>query len=421
MIKRGILSLLILVHFASSAQINAKEYPLSVSVKLLNTLKIPRNEEFILVSVKDLQKIEPSFNPKSFIVLDKGKEIPSQLLEGDGAACIAFVIDDLRGNEERTLEVRFSNKTKVPKDYPKRTQVELSHKVGGTWANRKYEGGSFANVSKLNVPADHKDHSYYLRYEGPGWESDKVGYRLYLDQRNAIDVFGKKTPAMVLQGVGLDGFESYHHMQTWGMDVMKVGKSLGLGSVGAINNTKVSRVEVTDSVSFTIRENGNIFSSFDVKYSGWKIGKTKTDLLANTTISAGSRLSHLSLNSSNIIDSLCTGIVRDENAKVFRKDGDSGSFGYVATFGKQSLNSDELGLAVFFSSDVFSHFSNDEFSHLVVFEPSQRVDYYIMAAWALEPNGIADEATFLKEVEEIAQQLTSPVKVNIQKTTYPKK
>jgi hypothetical protein len=419
MLKRAILSLLILVHFATNAQTSVKEYPLSLSVKLANRLGVPRNDELISIPLKDLQKIQPSFNPESFIVLDRGREIPSQLLDGEDAR-IVFVVDNLTSMEERTVDVRFSKKIRVRKDYPKRTQVELSHKVGGTWANRKYEGGSFVNVNKLNVPADHKDHSYYLRYEGPGWESDKVGYRLYLDQRNAIDVFGKKTSAMVLQNVGLDGFESYHHMQEWGMDVMKVGKSLGLGSIGAVKNRKVNRVEITDSVSFRIRENGSVYSSFDVKYSGWKFGDTKTDLLARTTISAGSRLSHLLLESGKVIDSLCTGIVMDTNARVFKKEGDSGSFGYLATYGNQSLNFDNLGLAIFFAPGIIRHFSEDNFSHLIVFLPTQRVDYYIMAAWAQEENGIRDEAAFLKEVERVGQQLSSPVEIKIEKPTYPK-
>src|SRR5690606_41170855 len=64
-----------------------------------------------------------------------------------------------------------------------------------------------------------------IRYDGPGIESDKVAYRIYLDERNGFDIFGKKTPDLVLQDVGLDGFESYHHPAPWGMDILKVGAS----------------------------------------------------------------------------------------------------------------------------------------------------------------------------------------------------
>jgi hypothetical protein len=80
------------------------------------------------------------------------------------------------------------------KKYQKRTQAEISVKTGGHFENRKYIGGDFENVNYLRVPDEHTDHSYYIRYEGPGWESDLVGYRFYLDWRNATDVFGKKTP-----------------------------------------------------------------------------------------------------------------------------------------------------------------------------------------------------------------------------------
>src|SRR5690606_33331726 len=73
-----------------------------------------------------------------------------------------------------------------------RTHAELSIKEGGSWEGEKYKGGNFAQVTEFTVPEQHPDHSGYIRYEGPGWENAQVGYRLYLDWRNAIDIFGKK-------------------------------------------------------------------------------------------------------------------------------------------------------------------------------------------------------------------------------------
>ena len=71
-----------------------------------------------------------------------------------------------------------------------KTYAEISIKEGGHWEGRKYLEGTFKNVDSVKVPAEHTDHSWYIRYEGPGWESNKIGYRLYLDWRNAIDIFG---------------------------------------------------------------------------------------------------------------------------------------------------------------------------------------------------------------------------------------
>ncbi|WP_300977302.1 DUF4861 family protein, partial [Flavobacterium sp.] len=72
-----------------------------------------------------------------------------------------------------------------------KTYAEISVKEGGKWEGRKYIGGTFKNVQKLKLAPEHTDHSFDIRYEGPGWESNKIGYRLYLDWRNAIDIFGK--------------------------------------------------------------------------------------------------------------------------------------------------------------------------------------------------------------------------------------
>src|SRR5690606_16453599 len=45
--------------------------------------------------------------------------------------------------------------------------AEISVKEGGKWVDRKYEGGgAFKNVNQLDVPKEHTDHSYYIRYEG---------------------------------------------------------------------------------------------------------------------------------------------------------------------------------------------------------------------------------------------------------------
>jgi len=79
-------------------------------------------------------------------------------------------------------------------------------KVDYDFKNGKYLGGRFQNFSRVRIPDDHTDHNALFKYEGPGWESDKVGYRLYIDWRNRIDIFGKQTNDLVLSNVGINGF-----------------------------------------------------------------------------------------------------------------------------------------------------------------------------------------------------------------------
>ena len=415
--KYSIILLGILLTGSLYAQTLEKDFPESFKVKITNTIKVPRENVLVVLSPDAIGEQTRKFNSKAFVVTSGGKEIPSQYNEHDqDNAGVVFVLDKLNASATREVTVRFHPTAAIPRSYTKKTQAELSHKVGGEWKNREYIGGNFKNVDFLQVPPEHKDHSWFIRYEGPGWESDKVGYRFYLDQRNATDVFGKTTPDMSLQLAGQDGFDSYHNMQPWGMDVMKVGKSLGIGSIGSVVNGTAIRVEKTDAVNCRITENGNIYSSILTNYMGWQIGDKKHDLRSRLSIHAGTRLTQAILDITNTPDNIATGIVKDNAAKLYTSKGDAKQWAYLATYGKQSLNNDNLGLAVLFKPAAVMEFTQDEFSNIVKLKPEQgKVVYYFLAAWSGEPGGIKDEKQFLEYVNKVAVELANPVKVELTK------
>jgi len=399
------------------AQSLKDEFPKSFIIRVTNPRSAMQSECVVTVSTATIRGIRSDFNPKAFIVLNEGVEIPSQFNADDtDFPGIVTVLDKLDARQSKILTVRYNPKGSSERHYTKRTQAELSHKTGGQFVNREYIGGTFHNVPYLRVPPEHKDHSWFIRYEGPGWESDRVGYRFYLDQRDAVDVFGKKTHDMVLQNVGLDGFDSYHEMQPWGMDVMKVGKSLGLGTAGMVVNGNAIRIEKTDSVDCRIWENGVVYSSILTRYHGWQVAGKKFDVQSRLTIHAGARLTHQFISITGNPESLCTGIVKDTNAPLFSKPGDHDQWGYMATYGRQSLNNDNLGLAVFFNPNAFSRFTEDGASHVVILKPDAgKLDYYFLAAWELEPDGIKSETEFLAYLDRVANELANPLKIDLVK------
>ncbi len=388
-------------------------YPVSFILEVQNPLNECRIDAMLLIPEENIFKRYPHFNPRAFVVTSLGKEIPSQYNQHDADhKGIVLVLDSIKANETAQIRVHYNKNGKDLPAYQKRTQAEISHKVDGGFENRKYIGGSFKNTKLLDLPTEHTDHSNFIRYEGPGWESDKVGYRFYLDWRNAVDVFGKKTPHLVLQDVGQDGFSSYHEMSPWGMDVLKVGESLGIGSIAYLEGGKARRIDEVDSTVIVISENGPLYSSIATDYYGWKVDPV-LDIKSNISIHAGSRLTNQIIHMKGNGANLCTGIGKDENAKILNSNGDKNEMGYLASYGVQSLNSDKLGLAIFFSSSDFIEFTDDEFSHIVKLRESNgRVQYYYLAAWELEPGGIADQASFTAYVEKAAKELANPLKVS---------
>lgn len=397
-----------------------EKFPLSFSIVVTNPYNQDRTDVLVHLPQTDLAEAVEKFNPSAFVVLDgAGNEIASQFNTlGLTMHGIVAVLDELKAGASEKLTVRYHPEGEQKRTYPKRTQAELSHKTGGEWQEREYIGGEFENIEYLRVPAEHKDHSWYLRYEGPGWESEKVGYRLYLDQRNAIDIFGKKVEEPVLQLIGHDGFSSYHEMQDWGMDVFKVANSLGVGSLGMWVNDKAERVAYTDSVTCAITQNEVVYSSFVTSYFGWKTASDTLDIMVETSIHAGSRLSRQFVELSKDLNNFCTGIIKDEKARVFRKAGDENSRGYVASYGKQSLNDDLLGIAVFFKHDDFMGFDEDSHSHIVkLMSTNRKLEYHFLGAWEGETGGIKSEEAFVNYLEKTALELANPLEINIREKT----
>ena len=393
-----------------------REYPLALKVNIDNSNGPDRNDEIVVLGIDEINVLYPDFNPLALIVLDGNKELASQIndLDSDHQADQIVFVCDLLAGQSKEITIRYSKEGDKIRDYKKRTQAELSHKVGGKFVKRVYQGGIFQNVEYLDVPPEHTDNSWFIRYEGPGWESDKVGYRFYLDWRNATDIFGKKTNEMVLQNVGLDGFESYHEMSDWGMDILKVGDSFGIGSWGMWSNGKAHRVAETDKVECAIKINGPLQSMIETDYFGWKIAEDKYNLSAILTINAGSRLTHCNLEITGDSENLCTGIVKHDSTNIHKSDNNQEGWQYFASYGKQSLTNDKLGMAIFYKSNDLIEINQDDLSHLILLKSnSGKVDYYFSAAWEKEPNGITTEKQFVEYLNGTVDKLDTPVGITI--------
>lgn len=288
---------------------------------------------------------------------------------------------------------------------PSKAYAEISVKEGGHWEGREYINGTFKNIDSLKVPAEHTDHSWYIRYEGPGWESNKIGYRLYLDWRNAIDIFGKKTDAIVLSKVGQDGFDSYHEPQNWGLDILKVGKGLGIGSIGRYVNKEVLHFKEVDS-TFAKVENLEDQSVVKIDYFGWKTSNKKTNLKSTLSISADERYTKHTIQNSEGLSGICTGIVKLNDLPLIEKQSHNKKWAYIATYGEQTLVPDDLGMAIFYEVETVESTFEGEHDHLIQFKPTKEaISFYFLGAWEQEVNGIKNQEQFIAYLNEKLNEL----------------
>ncbi len=319
---------------------------------------------------------------------------------------ILLALISCKKNQERE-EVQEDDSMQRAENENLQTYAEISIKKDGEWNEREYKGGSFENVSELKVPEDHTDHSGYIRYEGPGWENSQVGYRLYLDWRNAIDIFGKKTDTMVLAQVGKEKLGSYHDEAPWGMDILKAGESLGIGGFGRLMNDTIAHFQKVESTTTRV-SNSESSSQVEIEYTGWTTGEETIDLNSTFTIYPEDRYTKVELVPSKSLEGLCTGIVKFGDIDLMQKESDDGSWGYIATYGAQTLVNDEdqLGMAIFYKINEVEETREGPDDHLVIFKPSdERITYYFLAAWEQELNGISSRMEFEADIDEKLKEL----------------
>jgi len=299
-----------------------------------------------------------------------------------------------------------------------KTYAEISIAQGGQWVDgprghKEYQGGtSFKNVNSLKVPREHTDHSWFIRYEGPGWENNQIGYRLYLDWRNAIDIYGKKVDSLVLPYVGQDGFDSYHEPAPWGQDILKAGKSMGIGGYGRLVNDTVAHFQKVKNTHANV-ENGKIHSSVNITYEGWNTGDTTINLNSKLTIFQKDRYTKAELTPSEEISGLCTGIVKFKNIPLIKKEGET--WAYIATYGSQTLvsDTDKLGMAIFYKLNDVAQQKTGNDDHLIVFKPSKKtVTYYFLGAWEQETNGIKNKDAFIADLNKKLDALNKTNSIN---------
>ncbi|MBK7106035.1 MAG: DUF4861 domain-containing protein [Ignavibacteriae bacterium] len=417
MIKNiAIIILLIFLSTNISAQNSEFNFYEEIKIEVTNSSNIERVDELVSINVDKLKTVKNNFNKEAFIIYQNGNEIPSQLYN-DEFTCNLIFVCNFKPNETKAFSIKYLESGKLRRDYMNRTYAELAMKFDAIYKDNKFNGDRFQNFTKVVVPKIHTDHDALFKYEGPGWESEKVGYRFYLDWRNATDIFGKKNNELILHKVGNNDViakdDSYHNMQEWGMDIFKVGNSLGIGSIGMMSNNKIEMLHKTDEVICEITQNGPILSEVKTNYKGWLVGENKFDVVSKFSISAGSRITKSNLLVYENAENITTGLAKHTNAE-FIKSNQNGDWNYIALYGNQTLNNDNVGIVLFYKNSDLLKQGEDELNYFVSLKPNnQKVEYAFAATWELEQNGIKNKLEFEKYINDELTKLNNPLKVEI--------
>ncbi len=325
---------------------------------------------------------------------DKGNVLASQCddLDGDGRWDeLAFLID-LKGGETKSVSFISAEKSDAPQ-FTKRTNIRFGDK--------KSPFKEIVNGVRLKTN-DSPSSTKAFQMEGPAWENDVIGFRNYFDARNGMDIFGKRVKEMTLDSVGLPGKPTYHELADWGMDILKVGNSLGAGAIGIAIGDSLYRIGPSGEGRYRFICEGPVRAMFELTFQGVTIADRKYNISHVVSIYAGDNFyrNKVSVDGLKGDEKLITGIV--DHDLPLNKGEYKGAL-YFYTLGPQAFTHENLGLAVMIDKKSFSDsFSapqeGDGITKTYVvslnIENDKPVEYTFLAAWELQDKKVTDKDYF---------------------------
>lgn len=363
--------------------------------------------------VIDLSSLGAGFTVKSATVFDGTNEIPSQLddMNGDTRADeLAFVIN-LPASGKKTLNVTLSS-LKSDKTYPARVYAEMLFR---TSKKNKYAKG-------YAIYADGASDTYNVQHHhGAAFESELVAYRIYFNEKQTTDLYGK-----FHKGLELEESQFYptdeQLKRGFGDDVIKVNSSCGAGTLRGWDGTQSTLIKPVAVRGQRILASGPVRTIVDAEVKGWQYQNKELNMINRYTLYAGHRDAQVDVLFDAPLDKevFCTGVQNiTGHADMF-----SDHNGLVASWGTDwpvndtvKYKKETVGLATYIPKKYVVKETSDKenFLYTISAPGKSSFRYYTSFTSCKETFGYPDKEKWFAYVQEWKKVLEQPVKITVVK------
>ena len=403
--------------------------PKKTEIALANTTSTDLTDKAISIDREQISNL-PEGDVFPLIISSKGDTIPSQLddLDGDKKWDELFFVVDLPANGAESYSLQWVNEELK---YVVRTSARFGKRSS---ADTPVEPATSETLDAKDLPKSLGFQRYQT--DGPSWENDKIGFRDYLDGRNAKDLFGKTASFMSPENVGINAEgaveDNYHVMADWGRDILAVGNSIGIGGYALMAGDQLMRLGVTvdDSInnvektSFQIMDEGPVKSILSYHFENWHPDGRSYNVAETTSIWPGMYAYQNTVKFSGLKgdETLVIGLVNINDQNPLEEIPVNDQWMVLLTHDMQTYERQWwLGLALIVPRDLYEgnteapkdgQLSNSFLAKLKV-ENDKPVTYYAAAGWEMSDEGFKDPAYFRSYVENLVKQLSAKVDVTI--------
>ena len=252
MMKKTLFSLLVLL----AALVAQAQTTLKVSVG--NPLSVRRTAVPVTIQLESPVR-------SALVVDSRGEEQPCQLddLDNDGRyECLSFIVAEIGGKKTLDYSVTLSNEGQ-PRAYTPQVYAEMM------LTNKKIKSSNKQDLYISSLTVDNGTNPYWmLHHHGPAFENDMVAYRIYFDERQTVDIYGKYRRGLELRDTQFYP-DSLQKATGYGDDVLWVGKTFGVGAMRGWNKGAMQMLQDVESRTLSVVSRGPLRTVVKVVDKGW--------------------------------------------------------------------------------------------------------------------------------------------------------
>ncbi|MCM1164026.1 MAG: DUF4861 domain-containing protein [Muribaculaceae bacterium] len=381
---------------------------MSLTVTVSNPISEPRENVPVIVSLPaegaEVRSVSIAGHP----------DMPWQLddMNHDGRADELVMMLNMKPSETIELNVELSDQA-VSTNFKPATEayIKLNDK------NQKHP-----RIQSIAYPgnADNRDMYNSIYGHGAVLEGLYSAIRLYMDNRQSVDLYAKQHPQLELETTGF--YTTMEQLnQGYGRDILWAGTSVALGSFRGWSGSEPLTIDSVDTRGQSIVTTGPLRSVVEIDDRGWvmKPGDKPMDMTQRYTIFAGHRDYQVDIHIAGSPEGAvyCTGVqkVMEDNTGFVNPDGLAGSWGWNVPEKKYKELTDTLGLGIYVVPAYLERTQEDEVNYLTLLHPDRdgNIRYSFASAALRDETSPHTPQEWFAWLKRWQNELANPVKVTV--------
>ena len=339
---------------------------------------------------------------------------PSQLDDLDGDLIpdeLAFVAD-IPAHSTLSFQVVCSA-VSPQRSFPPRTAAFMK-----VW-DRKYR---YPYINSIEYQGRNEPLATYDAIYGHGaqWESELVGFRVYMDHRQSIDIYGKPTPQLVLDKTNF--YSTREDMSAGlGCDILFAGASVGAGSFRGYIDGQPTYVDSVEARGQRVIASGPVRAIVEVTDKNWRYNGKTLQMRQRYTLYAGHRDVQVDIQLAGADigeERFCTGVQKIEmdNEGFLEDHGLAGSWGRNIPDKAAEDLVEGVGLGVCAPRTYLASTKEDDLNYLTILHPVDgHIRYHLAICALMEHDGFRDASSWFTWLRTWRDQLDQPCAISVSK------